>query len=163
MYRFWIEDTFIDEIARHLSIAAQSIYICLKRHANGQRQAKIGSGRISKELGISVGTTLKGLKELRGKELISNRIGLHHSGHYEIYSLPQNLHKSPRQNTTQTPIKNTEALNQNLSIKESGINIKEEIDYTKTIIRTPEEQERNDHCRKQLKKRLIEKGIIKIR
>lgn len=153
MGRFWIEDKFIDEIAKHLSIAAQCVYHCLKRHVNRQRQAKIGSGKISEELGVSTTTTLRGLKELKEKQLISSRVGCHSFGYYEIYPLPQNLCRSPHQNITLTRTKNIWVPNKNLPIKELGINIKEEK-------RTPEEQEKINQAINKTREDLIRKNIL---
>lgn len=154
MKRFWTEDEFIDSIARNFDPSSQSVYFCLKRHANKQGNAHIGSSKIAEEMGITATTALKGLKELSSKGLISERIGNHSFGYYQIYSLPQNLYRSPHHNNTSTQLNYNEVLPNNLTTKELGINIKEENNLFQINKRTPEEQERLNKTLDEMRKKL---------
>lgn len=62
--RFWIENEFIDEYARNLSIKAQCVYMCLKRHCNKKGETTIGVRGIAERLGINKSTACDALKEL---------------------------------------------------------------------------------------------------
>ncbi len=90
--RFWIEDEFIDKYAKNLSLKAQAVYICLKRHCNREGHAKIGIRKIAKELGISKNTCQKAIKELQLSQLVGQRINqLSLFGYYTVPPLGTEL------------------------------------------------------------------------
>lgn len=161
MKRFWTEDEFIDSIARNFDPSSQSVYFCLKRHSNKQGHAHIGSSKIAEEMGITPATVLKGLKELRLKGLISERIGNHSFGYYQIYPLPQNLYMSPHHKNEPTQSNYNVVPSNNLTTKELRINIKEKNILLQTSKRTPEEQKHIDESLAKIRSNLETMGLIK--
>ena len=71
--RFWIEDEFIDIYAKSLSLKAQAVYICLKRHCNRQGQTTIGIRGIAVKLGINKDTASNAIKELELSGFVGQR------------------------------------------------------------------------------------------
>lgn len=85
MRRFWIDDEFIDNYAKSLSLKAQMVYVCLCRHANGEGKTTIGCRRIAKKLGISKNTVNEAIKELQVSQLLGRRVNApSQSGYYTV-------------------------------------------------------------------------------
>lgn len=64
MGRFWIDNNFIREDARYLSVYAQSVYSALACHANIRGETFIGCRKIGTSLGINKDTANKAINEL---------------------------------------------------------------------------------------------------
>ena len=70
MGRFWVDDSFVREKARTLSIHAVGVYVSLSSHANGHGRTFIGQRLIAEELGIGKDTVTKAMKELEVSGLV---------------------------------------------------------------------------------------------
>lgn len=153
---YWkTEDIFIDKYARTLSLKAQAVYSCLKRHAGGQfGHSNIGSRLISKKIGTSLNTAQSGLRELIEKGFISKRRGSYSTGYYTIYPLTQDISQQLNQNNIATDENNEPILKQYLGIKVNSKHIKEESTSYENQKRTPEEQERMNKTLEKMRKEI---------
>lgn len=71
--RFWIEDEFIDTYAKTLSIKAQAVFMCYKRHCNGNGETTIGIRKIAELLGVNKETVSRAVKELELSGFVGQR------------------------------------------------------------------------------------------
>jgi len=148
--RYWKEDYYIDNLARHLSMKAQCVYDCLKRHCNAERRTTIGSRKISEKIGIDKGTVQAGLNELIKKNFIRTRSSNSSGGYYFIYPLDEVCGQSLGEKGLKTELPQQSVLNGDNGQKELRNNIKEE--NNKNI---------NPETLIKLRRDLEEKGIVR--
>lgn len=70
--RFWIEDDFIDTIAKHFSAYMQGVYFCMCRHANRQGKTIIGARKIAEKMGYHKDTVFKARRQLQVVGLVAH-------------------------------------------------------------------------------------------
>ncbi|OGF28157.1 hypothetical protein A2303_02005 [Candidatus Falkowbacteria bacterium RIFOXYB2_FULL_47_14] len=148
--RYWKEDYYMDDLARHLSMKAQCVYDCLKRHCNADRKTTIGSRKIGEKIGIDKGTVQSGLNELIKKNFISARSSNSSDGYYFIYPLNEVFGQSLGGKNSVTELEQQSVPNGYNSQKELKNYIKEENNKNvkpETLIK--------------LRRNLEEKGIVR--
>lgn len=89
MGRFWVEDNFIREHAKHLTPETVVVFFYLCSRADSKGIVSVGVRRISEDLGISKNTAYKSIESLTASHHVGHKgKGAHGVSILEVYSVP---------------------------------------------------------------------------